>query len=130
MTHPYQVTDYKAFKETFPNLEPKTKPPFTCVWEVEDLDVIPSKDGFSDVIHIVHIKVTREGATESKRIPVQVASEKMIAKSFVPFDDVKEAMVIDWVKEVLTKLRQDFVWDIEWATPEPAATVKRTLKVL
>ena len=127
MTHPYQVTDYKAFKETFPDLEPKSAPPFTCKWEVEKLDVIPSKEGLSDVIHIVHIKVTREGATESKRIPVQVASENMVAKSFVPFDDVKEEMVVDWVKEVLTKLRQDFVWDIEWSTPPASSTVVRTL---
>ncbi len=128
MTHPYQVTDYEKFKKTFPQLEPKTEPPFTCKWEVENLDVIPSKEGLSDVIHIVHIKVTREGATESKRIPVQVASENMVAKSFVPFDEVKEELVVEWVKEVLTKLRQDYVWDIEWATPAPSETVVRTLK--
>mgnify|MGYP003142295936 CR=1 FL=1 len=128
MTHPYQVTDYKKFKTTFPHLEPKTEPPFTCKWEVENVDVIPSKEGLSDVIHIVHIKVTREGATESKRIPVQVASENMVAKSFIPFDEVKEESVVEWVKEVLTKLRQDFVWDIEWATPAASDTVVRTLK--
>ena len=128
MTHPYQVTDYDEFKKTFPQLEPKTKPPFTCKWEVENLDVIPSKEGLSEVIHMVHIKVTREGATEPKRIPVQVASENMVAKSFIPFDNVKEEMVVDWVKEVLTKLRQDFVWDIEWSTPAPSDTVVRTLK--
>jgi len=125
---PYLVTDYEAFKEKFPALEPKTQPPFTCKWEVEKLDVIPSKEGLSDVIHMVHIKVTRDGATESYRSPVQVASENMVAKSFIPFDEVKEELVVDWVKGVLTKLRQDFVWDIEWATPASSDTVVRTLK--
>ena len=127
MAHPYEVKDYEAFKEEFPYLEPKTQPPFKCKWEVEKVDVIPSKEGLSDVIHIVHIKVTREGATESKRIPVQVASENMIAESFIPFDEVEEETVVRWVKKVLFNLRQDFVWDIEWATPEASATVARTL---
>lgn len=128
MSSPYLVTDYDGFKEKFPSLEPKTEPNFTCIWSVEKMDVLSEKDGFTDVIDVVHIEVKRSENSIPYKLPVQVGTEGMTVDNFTAFNELQESDVIAWVKSVLTELRQDFVWDIEWATkPEPeVVTTERT----
>ena len=126
-TSPYLVTDYEAFKEKFPNLEPCSEPDFSCTWSVDSVDVIPEKNGLNNIIDKVHICVTREGATESFRMPVNLENQNVSVDNFVEFDLLNQAQVVKWVKDVLTNLRQDFVWDCEWAAPAPQATQNKNL---
>jgi len=123
---PYLVTDYESYKKKFPYLEPKTEPPFTCIWSVEKMEVLPEKDGLTDVIHIVHIEVKRTPTSDPYKMPLQISTENISPENFIEFDQLQESEVIEWVKSVLTELRQDFVWDIEWATPEPKQTIVKT----
>jgi len=124
---PYLVTDYEAFKAKFPNLEPCSEPDFSCTWSVDSVDVIPEKDGLNNLVNIVHISVTREGSVESFKLPVALQTENLTFEDFVEFDSLNESQVVDWVKSVLTELRQDFVWDCEWAAPLPTLTQNKTL---
>ena len=124
---PYLVTDYAAFKAKFPNLEPRPEPDFTCTWSVDSVDVIPEKNGFNNVIDRVNISVTREGAAESFKMPVIIDTETLSIDNFIQFDSLNQSQVIGFVKSVLTNLRQDFVWDCEWAAPAPEPTQSRTL---
>lgn len=126
-TSPYLVTDYETFKQKFPNLEPCSEPGFSCVWSVDSVDVIPEKDGLDNIIEKVHVSVTREGATESFKMPVALDTENLSIDSFIEFDSINQTQVIEWVKNVLTSLRQDFVWDCEWAAPAPQPTQNKTL---
>lgn len=123
---PYLVTNYDAYKKKFPFLEPKSEPPFQCIWSIEKMDVIPEKNGLTNLIHIVHIEVRRSPTSEPYKLPVQVGTENISVENFIEFDQLQESQVIEWVKEVLTKLRQDFVWDIEWATPASSDTIVKT----
>jgi len=116
---PYLVTDYEAFKSKFPNLEPCSEPDFNCIWSIDSVDVMPEKNGLTDVIEKVYISVIREGATESFKMPVSLDTENMSIDNFIEFGSLNQSQVIEWVKNVLTNLRQDFVWDCEWATPAP-----------
>lgn len=126
-TSPYLVTDHETFKEKFPNLEPCSEPDFSCIWSVDSVDVISEKDGLNNIIEKVYISVTREGATESFKMPVCLDTENVSIDSFIEFDLLNQIQVIEWVKSVLTSLRQDFVWDCEWAAPAPQPTQNRTL---
>lgn len=124
---PYLVTDYEAFKEKFPLLEPCSEPDFNCTWSVENVDVIPERNGMTNIIDVVHISVTRDGAEESFKMPVKLASENVVIDSFIEFNSINNDQVIGWVKSVLTSLRQDFVWDCEWAAPKPKPTTRMSL---
>lgn len=128
-TSPYLVTDYEAFKAKFPNLEPRPEPDFSCTWSIESVDVIPEKNGLNNIIDKVYIFVTREGATESFKLPVNIGTENLNVDNFIQFNSLNQSQVIEFVKNVLTNLRQDFVWDCEWAAPAPAPapTQRRTL---
>ena len=124
---PYFVTDYEAFKNKFPNLEPRLEPDFNCIWSIDSVDVIPEKSGITDVIETVYISVTREGATESFKMPVSLDTENISIDSFIEFNSLNQSQVIEWVKSVLTSLRQDFVWDCEWAAPIPNSIQNKSL---
>lgn len=125
----YLVTDYEAFKKKFPNLEPRQEPDFNCIWSVDSVDVIPRKNGLTDVIEKVCISVTREGATESFKMPVGLDTENISIDNFIEFDSLNQSQVIEWVKGVLTDLRQDFVWDCEWGAPAPNPIQTKILPV-
>lgn len=126
-TSSYLVTDYEAFKEKFPNLEPCSEPDFSCTWSVDSVDVIPEKNGRNNVIDKVYISVTRVGSADSFKMPVNLKNENVSVDDFVEFDSLNQAQVVEWVKAVLTNLRQDFVWDCEWATPAPQTTQIKNL---
>ena len=125
----YLVTDYEAFKNKFPNLEPRPEPDFNCIWSVDSVDVIPRKNGITDVIEKVCISVTREGATESFKMPVGLDTENISIENFIEFNSLNQSQVIEWIKDVLTDLRQDFVWDCEWAAPAPNPIQTKILPV-
>ena len=126
-TSPYLVTDYEAFKDKFPHLEPCSEPDFSCTWSVDSVDVIPEKNGLNNVIDKAYISVTKEGATESFKMPVNIDTENLSIDDFIQFDSLNQSQVIGFVKSVLTNLRQDFVWDCEWAAPAPETTQNRSL---
>ena len=126
-TSPYLVTDYKAFKDKFPHLEPCSEPDFSCTWSVDSVDVIPERNGLNDLIDKVFISVTREGATKSFKMPVCLESENLSLDEFIQFDSLNQSQVIEWVKTVLTSLRQDFIWDCEWAAPVSEPTQNKML---
>lgn len=70
-------------------------------WTVTSMLVKPQADGFADVVYMVNwIASDTDGTNEARRggkteVPLPAGG------TFVPFDQLTEAEVIGWVKEVL-----------------------------
>jgi hypothetical protein len=72
----------------------------TSHWSIIALDTIPSLDGLTNVISVIHcekIAVSEDGFNARWYGTVSVAAPH--PASFTPYEEVTEQMVIDWVSE-------------------------------
>lgn len=76
----------------------------SAVWKVEGLEVIPSFEGKSEVVKVVHWRATAkrnsEGASSLHATAYGSALLSVADLSeFTPFDELTEAQVVAWVKD-------------------------------
>lgn len=70
-------------------------------WTVNSMLVKPQADGYTDVVYIVNwVASDTDGVNEARRggkteVPLPAGG------NFIPYDQLTEAQVIGWVKEVL-----------------------------
>lgn len=72
----------------------------TSHWNIVALDTIPSLDGLTNVISVIHcekLAVSDDGFNARWYGTVSVATPH--PASFTPYEEVTEQMVIDWVSE-------------------------------
>jgi len=73
----------------------------TYTWKVDNMDIIPSKDGYEGVIYRVVWKCTAktDSGEEKSQIGVIDLNVANIGPSFKPIEEVTESDVIGWVKQ-------------------------------
>ena len=72
----------------------------TSKWRINALDTIPSLDGLTNVISVIHcekLAVSDDGFTARWYGTVSVVAPH--PASFTPYEEVTEQMCIDWVSE-------------------------------
>ena len=75
----------------------------TYTWGVENIDLIPNKDGHENVVYRVVWKCTAEtdtGETKSQ-IGIVELNVNNLGTDFTPIDQVTESDVVAWVKQVV-----------------------------
>jgi hypothetical protein len=92
----------------------------TYTWGVENIDLIPSKDGYENIVYRVVWKCTAESSTgESKsQIGVVELNVNNIDSNFTPIDQVTQSDVVGWVKQVVAvqSIESGLIPDIKTAT--------------
>lgn len=97
-------------------------------WKVTDLLVKPQVDGLTDVVYIVNWLATdTDGVNEVRRggkteVPLPAGG------TFVPYDQLTEAQVIDWIKtqlgtEEVSRIETDLNSQLAYAANPPVVSM-------
>lgn len=72
-----------------------------ATWKVTDLLVKPQVDGFTNVVYIVNWLVTDTDGVNEVRKGGKTEVPLPAGDTFIPYDQLTENQVINWVKNVL-----------------------------
>ena len=70
-------------------------------WNVKTLEAAPSEDGLSDVVKIVHWRLTASDGVNSVDAYSTVSLDAPDPEHYTTFADLTEAQVISWVESKL-----------------------------
>ena len=70
----------------------------TYTWNVNTMDTAPSQDGLSDVVKVIHWRLTATNDTHTAETYSTVSLDAPSAESFTAFASLTEAQVIAWVE--------------------------------
>jgi len=73
----------------------------TYTWNVNTMDTAPSQDGLSDVVKVIHWRLTASDGVNSVDTYSTVSLDAPDASNFTAFDTLTEAQVISWVESKL-----------------------------
>jgi hypothetical protein len=75
----------------------------TYTWGVENIDIIPNKDGYENIVYRVVWKCTAktDAGEEKSQIGVVELNINNIESGFKPIEQVTQADVVSWVKQVV-----------------------------
>jgi hypothetical protein len=70
-------------------------------WNVNTMDTAPSEDGLSDVVKVIHWRLSAYDGTHTADTYSTLSLEAANSESFTAFADLTEAQVISWVESKL-----------------------------
>lgn len=70
-------------------------------WNVNVMDVVPSKDGFSDVVKVIYWRLFANNGTHTAETYSSVSLDAPNAEHFIAFENLTEEKVIEWVESKL-----------------------------
>jgi hypothetical protein len=70
-------------------------------WIIHQLECIPSKDGFSNIVNMIHWRYSGTDGEYSADTYGSVALETPEEDSFIDFNDLTEETVIGWIESKL-----------------------------
>lgn len=73
----------------------------TCDWRVDQMEAYPEKDGFSDVVFIVHWRVNANDGSYNATSYGTVNIPLNLSDKFTPYSNLTQNQVLGWVKEAL-----------------------------
>lgn len=73
----------------------------TYTWNVNTMDTAPSEDGLSDVVKVIHWRLSATDGTHIAESYSTVSLDAPDAGSFTAFASLTEAQVIAWVESKL-----------------------------
>ena len=73
----------------------------TYTWNVNTMDAAPSEDGLTDVVKVVHWRLTATDGTYTADTYSTVGLDTPSPDHFTSFNDLTEAQVISWVESKL-----------------------------
>jgi hypothetical protein len=75
----------------------------TYTWGVENIDLIPNKDGFENIVYRVVWKCTAKSSTGETKDQIGVVELNVdnIGSNFKPIEEVTQFDVVNWVKQVV-----------------------------
>lgn len=73
----------------------------TYTWNVNTMDTAPALDGLSDVVRVIHWRLTATDGVNSVDTYSTVSLDAPDANNFTAFNTLTEAQVISWVESKL-----------------------------
>lgn len=97
-------------------------------WTVTDLLVKPQVDGLTDVVYIVNWLATDTDGVNEVRKGGKTEVPLPAGGTFVPYDQLTEAQVIDWVKSTLgpeqvAKIEADLTSQLAYSANPPVVSL-------
>lgn len=83
-----------------------------AIWSVIKVECLPEHQGQTNVVFKVDYEV-RKVIGKKPWKSVACVNVDNLSQDFIPLEQVTEQMVIQWLKDTLTSLRNDMVADIE-----------------
>lgn len=94
----------------------------SAIWSVTKVECLPEHQGQTNVVFKVDYEV-RKALGKKPWVSAACVNVENMGETFVPFEQVTEQMVIQWLKDTLTSFRSDMVEDIESVLSDESATV-------
>ncbi len=73
----------------------------TYVWSIESLDCVPSKDGLTNIVSVIHWRCKGSDGVNNTEVYGVVGLEHDAEEPFVDYASLIRETVIDWAKEAL-----------------------------
>lgn len=73
----------------------------TYTWNVNTMDTAPSEDGLSDVVKVIHWRLSANDGNNTTDTYSTISLESPDANNFTAFANLTEAQVISWVESKL-----------------------------
>lgn len=73
----------------------------TYTWNVNTMDVAPSADELTDVVKVIHWRLTATNGVHTAETYSTVSLDAPDAENYTAFADLTEAQVISWVESKL-----------------------------
>jgi hypothetical protein len=98
----------------------------SATWSISKVECLPSVNGNPKVIFKVFYEVRKAPGKKPWPSVIALNMEK-VGSDFIPFENVKQENIVQWVKDVLLTFRADFIDDIEGCLSDEDETIEMTI---